>query len=121
MQTPSGYPGLNLSGDLGRAAPGLNSRGLNERERPGWLGPLFFWDILTQGRQRHLHVYRFAYAASLLVMLYFVLGHAELTTSNIALVAASAMNWVLVLQFFAVILLTPVFVAGVVIDERRRG
>jgi ABC-type transport system involved in multi-copper enzyme maturation permease subunit len=95
--------------------------GAGAEGRPGWLGPLFYWDIVAQGRQGYVHLYRFVYAGLLLIMLAFVLGGARLTISTISQVTSVAMNWVLLLQFLAAVLLTPVFVVGVLLDEKRRG
>jgi hypothetical protein len=90
-------------------------------ERPGWLGPLFWWDCVRTARLSHLRLYRFLYAAALLGMLYLVLGREELTPKTITYRAEEAMRWLLLLQLTAAVALTPATVAGLIVDERRQG
>src|SRR5687767_500568 len=90
-------------------------------ERPGWLGPLFWWDCVRTARLSHLRLYRFLYAGALLGMLYLVLGREELTPKTITYRAEEAMRWLLLLQLTAAVALTPATVAGLIVDERRQG
>jgi ABC-type transport system involved in multi-copper enzyme maturation permease subunit len=99
------------------------------------VGPLFYYELVRLARQGRSTFLRCAYAAALLVALYFayrarIPGH-DLWASPfaapavpVAEFASLAQGFVLVIlrvQAVAVFVLTPVYLAGAIAEERERG
>jgi ABC-type transport system involved in multi-copper enzyme maturation permease subunit len=93
----------------------------NGREKPGWLGPAFFRELVRQTRKGRGYFARLLYGSLLLCMLFVVFGQQEeVTQKNVAYLSEWAAQAYLVMQFLAVIVLTPIFVAGSFIEERQQ-
>jgi ABC-type transport system involved in multi-copper enzyme maturation permease subunit len=98
--------------------------------RMGWLpllGPVFFYDLVRTTRRGRYAALRAVYAAALLlfvVLLYRVQPtldrSAWLTSGGMARFAETFCYTFLAVQFLAVALLTPAYVAGAVAEEKDR-
>jgi ABC-type transport system involved in multi-copper enzyme maturation permease subunit len=90
-------------------------------ERPGLIGPLFFWEVVRQSRKRSLFWWRIAYATSLLAVLYVGFGGGEVSAKESAVISESLTRQFLIAQFVAVLILTPLFVAGALLEDRQNN
>jgi ABC-type transport system involved in multi-copper enzyme maturation permease subunit len=100
--------------------------------RRGWLklfGPVLFYDLIRLARRGRYALLRCLYALFLLLMLSSVYsshkaaifsGGGRLRPSDMASLAESFFSMFMVAQFLAVGLLTPVYVAGAVCEEKER-
>lgn len=99
--------------------------------RRGWLrlfGPVLFYDLVRIGRRGRYFLFRSLYAAFLLfliVWMYLVWVFDSATegyvqANEMASFAASFFYLYLGVQFSAVVLLTPAYVAGAVAEEKER-
>ncbi len=100
--------------------------------RGGWprlFGPVLFYDLIRLARRGRYALLRCLYALFLLLMLYsvysshrmaIVAGGGRLRASDMASLAESFFSVFMVAQFLAVALLTPVYVAGAVCEEKER-
>jgi ABC-type transport system involved in multi-copper enzyme maturation permease subunit len=100
--------------------------------RRGWLklfGPVLFYDLIRLARRGRYALLRSLYAIFLLLMLSSVYsshkaaisgGGGRLRASDMASLAESFFSVFMVAQFLAVGLLTPVYVAGAVCEEKER-
>jgi ABC-type transport system involved in multi-copper enzyme maturation permease subunit len=100
--------------------------------RRGWLklfGPVLFYDLIRLARRGRYALLRCLYALFLLLMLSSVYsshrtailsGGGRLRASDMASLAESFFTVFMVAQFLAVGLLTPVYVAGAVCEEKER-
>lgn len=89
-------------------------------ERGGWFGPIFFWELVRESRKGNNYLPRVAYAGGLLLLLYLVMGRTELTNQRIIGLTEEALFYYLLFQYLAVFLLTPVYVAGAIIEYRHQ-
>src|SRR5438874_285233 len=98
------------------------------------LGPIFHLEMTLGGRRRRQHVLRWVLGGWLLLtlLLYFyphywqVLETGRAETGLIPPTAASSFGasftrWILLHDYFIIILATPVFTAGAITDEKTRG
>jgi ABC-type transport system involved in multi-copper enzyme maturation permease subunit len=92
-------------------------------------GPVLFYDLIRLARRGRYALLRCLYALFLLLMLYsvysshsmaIVAGGGRLRASDMASLAESFFSVFMVAQFLAVALLTPVYVAGAVCEEKER-
>jgi len=99
------------------------------RRAAHWLlGPLFFYELLTSGRRGRSIGLRCLYAGALLAAIFYVYAEQfgagsfgrPLPPRELARFATGFFNTFLVTQFLAVLVLTPVFMAGAIADERER-
>ena len=90
-------------------------------ERGGWLGPLFYWEILRETRKGRSYLPRIVYASGLLLILYLLTSGTEVTLKNAAVFGEQAFNCYFLFQFLAVIVLTPIYVASTFIEDRQQG
>lgn len=89
--------------------------------KPGWLGPVFFWELIRQTRKGRGYFARIVYASLLLLMLFSFFGRQQdVTQKEIGYLSVWAAEFYLLMQFLAVIFLTPIFVAGAFIEERQQ-
>lgn len=97
--------------------------------RRGWLklfGPVLFYEIVRAARRRRYFFLRFAYVLLLLFCLFLVsleyprIYEGELTHNAASEMAMAYFNIFMVIQWVAVGLLTPAFVAGTVSEEKDR-
>ncbi|MFT3878572.1 MAG: hypothetical protein QM703_02805 [Gemmatales bacterium] len=89
-------------------------------EQGGWFGPIFFWDLIRESRKGSSYLPRVVYAGGLLLVLYLVMGRGEITQNRIAGLCYEAFSYYLILQYVAILVLTPVYVAGALIEERQQ-
>ncbi|HQR07319.1 MAG TPA: hypothetical protein PLN21_10885 [Gemmatales bacterium] len=89
-------------------------------ERGGWFGPIFFWDLIRESRKGSSYFPRVVYAAGLLLVLYLVMGRGVLTQNRISGLCYEAFSYYLILQYISILVLTPVYVAGGIIEERQQ-
>lgn len=89
-------------------------------EKGGWFGPIFFWDLIRESRKGSSYLPRVVYAAGLLLVLYLVMGRGEITQNRISGLCEEAFKSYLLLQYVAILALTPVYVAGAIIEERQQ-
>jgi ABC-type transport system involved in multi-copper enzyme maturation permease subunit len=94
----------------------------------GWIklvGPIMFYDVLRSGRRGRYILMRSAYAGLLLFLLVSQwLGYTrEFGRSRVAeaQLAQGFFQMLMVTQLAAVLVLTPVYVAGAIADEKNRG
>jgi ABC-type transport system involved in multi-copper enzyme maturation permease subunit len=98
--------------------------------RRGWLklfGPVLFYDMICSARRARYALLRCLYALLLLLMLYAVYqGHRErmnqggLDARRIAALSESFFYTFMTVQFLAVALLTPAYLAGAIAEEKDR-
>src|SRR5262245_32382236 len=89
-------------------------------QKPSCLGPIFFWAVVRQSRSKGLFVWRAAYAGVLLVVLYLHFEAGRGVPAKVAsTLAETAVDRYLMVQCLAVLILTPLFVAGALIGERQ--
>lgn len=86
----------------------------------GWFGPLFFWEMLREGRKGSSYLPRVMYTSGLLFFLYLVMGHTEITQQRIGDLCEQSFNYYLLLQYLVIVLLTPAFVVGSIIEDRQQ-
>lgn len=91
------------------------------REKGGWLGPLFMWEIVREARKGRGYLPRIVYASGLLLLLYVLMQGKDITLKEAARFGEHAFNSYLVFQYLAVFLLTPVYVASTFIEDRQQG
>ena len=98
------------------------------------LGPVFFYDMIRSGRRGHVIVHGSLYAGLLLGVVFLVfcsyfgkngmnsvlLYDQSLSTRNPARFAGSFFASFSVFQFLTIVLLTPIYTATAITDERRR-
>jgi ABC-type transport system involved in multi-copper enzyme maturation permease subunit len=96
--------------------------------RRGWLklfGPVLFYDMVCQARRNRYFLLRMGYAALLIFFLFIT--YREFDWQNLSAqdrylrMAESYFFKFIVIQFIAVALLTPAYVAGAIADEKERG
>lgn len=89
-------------------------------ERSGWFSPIFFWDLIRESRKGSSYFPRVVYAGGLLLVLYLVMGRGAITQNRISGLCYEAFSYYLILQYVAILVLTPVYVAGSIIEERQQ-
>jgi len=89
-------------------------------ESGGWFGPLFYWEMTRESRKGNSYLPRVVYTSGLLLLLYLVMGNTEITQKRIAHLCTEAFTFYLVLQYLAVVLLTPAYVSGAIIEDRQQ-
>lgn len=99
------------------------------------LGPLFYWDLIRQARKGHASWLRSLYALALLIGLFYVYDHffpqhslammwenpSVFDVNELARLAEGFASMILALQFLAVLVLTPPYVASAIPAEREGG
>src|SRR4029079_17548673 len=90
-------------------------------ERSGWAGPLFYWEVVRQSRRKGLFVWRMLYAGALLSVLYLHFGGGDISAKVATTLSELAVRQYLLVQFLAVLILTPIFVAGSMIEDRQNN
>lgn len=98
--------------------------------RAGWLklfGPVLFYEVIRSARQGRYFLLRALYAFGLFLLLLWVYGiwssdhrHREVKPEELATLAQTFFWVYTTVQFFAVILLTPGYVAGCIADDKER-
>jgi ABC-type transport system involved in multi-copper enzyme maturation permease subunit len=101
--------------------------------RRGWLtlfGPVLFYDLVRSARQSRTFLLRGTYAFALLVVLFLVysdhinhddlFGEAHVDTQELTRFASGFFLTFLSVQFGAVFLLTPIFTATAIAEEKER-
>ncbi len=99
--------------------------------RRGWLklfGPVLFYDLLRTGRRGRHILLRFIYALALSAVLYLDYSHLAAAGRIAPAVLQSQMtgfaeqffNKFMLLQLFLVVVLTPIYVAGAIAEEKER-
>lgn len=92
------------------------------------LGPVFQQELLLAGRQERIHGFRWAFAALLVVQVFYYLPsiyvatrlrHAGATVSPSA--ADQAFQFLAAEQLFILALVAPLFTAGAITEEKARG
>lgn len=86
----------------------------------GWFGPLFWWELRRESRKGVGYFPRTVYTAGLLLVLYLVMGRTEITQKRISYLCDSCASYYIMLQYLAVFLLTPIYVAGAIIEDRQQ-
>ena len=89
-------------------------------DRGRWVGPIFFWDLIRESRKGSSYFPRVVYASGLLLVLYLVLGRGVITQNRISGLCEEAFNYYLLLQYVAILVLTPVYVSGAIIEDRQQ-
>lgn len=89
------------------------------------VSPILHWELRTLARRRRYYFLRAAYVAWILLLLYLATGGnrrvaREASFEELARLAESVFQMVGNGQIFAIVLLTPVFVATSVVSERER-
>jgi ABC-type transport system involved in multi-copper enzyme maturation permease subunit len=100
---------------------------------PRMLGPVFSFELTHSARRGWVFGLRFFYVGIVFVILLAqfrslfpdtnlleVFGANSLNNQQRALFAGSFFNWLLALQFIGLMILTPIFAASAIPDERRR-
>jgi ABC-type transport system involved in multi-copper enzyme maturation permease subunit len=90
-------------------------------DRPGLVGPIFFWELIRQSRKGRGYFTRVLYAAAMLGMLFLLLGVRDITQKNAAYLSEAATSMYLSIQYIAVVLLTPIFVGGAFVEDRQQN
>lgn len=90
-------------------------------ERTPLVGPIFFWELIRQSRKGRGYFTRVVYALAMLGVLTLMLGADEITQKNAAYLSERAVFLYLMVQYAAVILLTPLFVVGAFIEDRQQN
>jgi ABC-type transport system involved in multi-copper enzyme maturation permease subunit len=92
-----------------------------------WLllfGPVFFYDMVRSARRGRYILLRCAYACLLLLVLFWVFTTAfryhDNSLQTMSQLAESYFESIMLVQLLAVLLLTPVYVAGAIADEKER-
>jgi ABC-type transport system involved in multi-copper enzyme maturation permease subunit len=97
------------------------------------IGPLFHCELIRQGRRSWNVILRCAYALILLVVLFLTYERAQLQylftsqawgssmADSLARLSQEMTSTILITQMIAILLLTPLYVAGAIVDERKRG
>lgn len=123
------FPGLPPLLAVLLAATILVSAGVLLRRVWRWLlGPLFYYDILASGRRGRNIGLRCVYAVALLGAVFLVYAswfrsgafNRPLPPGDLARFGESFFNTFMGVQFVAVLVLTPIFTAGAIADERER-
>lgn len=83
--------------------------------------PLFFWEALRGARKGSQYIPRLVLPAVLLTILIITFAGKDITQSTASYFAESAFNFYITIQYLAVGFLTPLHVAGTIVDERQRG
>jgi ABC-type transport system involved in multi-copper enzyme maturation permease subunit len=83
--------------------------------------PLFFWEALRGARKGSQYIPRLVLPAVLLTILLITFAGKDITQSTASYFAESAFNLYITIQYLAVGFLTPIHVAGTIVDERQRG
>lgn len=83
-------------------------------------GPLFWFETVRYSRTRTGHWARLTYCAIFLFILYLIFGHDEITQGQMPRIAEACAQGYVILQYVTVLLLTPVFVASSIIDDRQK-
>jgi ABC-type transport system involved in multi-copper enzyme maturation permease subunit len=108
---------------------GLFVAGAFGLERLGWIklfGPILFYDMVRSGRRGRYILLRCCFAAVLLLMLFsaflsYILSPLQVSSPrDLATRAENYFEILIVTQLLTVMLLTPVFVAGAVAEEKDR-
>jgi ABC-2 type transport system permease protein len=86
-----------------------------------WLGPLFGWEIIREARKGRSYLPRILYTGGLLLLLYFIVGSGTITLSQASRLGEYLFYSYLTFQYLAVFVLTPLYVAGSLIEERQQG
>ena len=90
-------------------------------EKGGWLGPLFYWEIIREARKGRSYLPRVVYASGLLLLLFLLIKGADITLKDASRFGEQSFTYYLLFQYLAVLLLTPVYVAGAFIEDRQQG
>lgn len=112
-------PASHLSGSI--SGPSTLPPSQIELERGSWLGPLFFWEIIREARKGRGYIPRLLYTAGLLLILYMLVGGGTITLRSASRFGDYAFYYYLMFQYLAVFILTPLYVAGTIIEERQQG
>ncbi len=83
--------------------------------------PLFFWEALRGARKVNQYFPRLILPAVLLTMLIISFAEKEITQKTASYFAEGVFNLYITIQYLAVAFLTPLHVAGTIVDERQRG
>lgn len=83
--------------------------------------PLFFWEALRGARKVNQYFPRLILPAVLLTMLIISFAEKEITQKTASYFAEGVFNLYITIQYLAVGFLTPLHVAGTIVDERQRG
>ncbi len=96
----------------------------------GWIrifGPVLHYEAIRVARRGRYFLLRVGYAGGLLLLLLWIhmlwrmeYRHEENTTKKMVELAAQYFTTYAVVQYFAVILLTPAYVAGCIADDKER-
>src|SRR4051812_34300885 len=91
------------------------------RDRGGLVGPVFFWEVVRQTRRGRGLLWRLAYPALLLLLLWIFFGAGQgLTQKNASYLTEAAVHSYLTAQYLVAIFLTPIFVADVFAEDQRK-
>jgi ABC-type transport system involved in multi-copper enzyme maturation permease subunit len=95
--------------------------------RRGWVklfGPVLFYDMVRSARRGRYILLRCCYAGLLLLTLFWVFTntrtYGQPSTQEMARLAETYFESVMAVQLLLVLLLTPVYVAGAIADEKER-
>jgi ABC-type transport system involved in multi-copper enzyme maturation permease subunit len=83
--------------------------------------PLFFWEALRGARKVNQYLPRLILPAVLLTMLIISFAGKDITQTTASYFAENVFNLYITIQYLAVGFLTPLHVAGTIVDERQRG
>ncbi|MFO0814335.1 MAG: hypothetical protein U0796_14005 [Gemmatales bacterium] len=83
-------------------------------------GPVFRWELIRLSRRGMWHLGRLLFAVGLLAYLYASIGNLELHTNTLALFGERIARLYCIVQFIAVIILTPLLTCGTILDERNQ-
>src|SRR5438552_18435865 len=90
---------------------------------PPLLGPHFYWDVIRLARKGRTTLLRCLYLVVLLIGIWVLYGMAPIEAVNHNDFARRAQDiavTVIGLQYFMVIVLTPVLVSGAIVEEKER-
>ena len=89
------------------------------------IGPVFALEWTRTGRRKRTHVLRWVCGAWLVLWFFYAYSHyldaGPGKAGVLADFAVTFLEWILLQQFVAVVLLTPVLVAGTITEEKTRG
>jgi ABC-type transport system involved in multi-copper enzyme maturation permease subunit len=89
------------------------------------IGPVFALEWMRTGRRKRAHVLRWVCGAWL--VLWFIYSYSHYLDAGVgkpgvlADFAVTFLEWILLQQFVAVVVLTPILVAGTITEEKTRG
>jgi len=83
-------------------------------------GPLFWFETIRQSRLSSGHWARLIFCSIFLFILYIIFGRDDLTAGRLPKLAENCAAGYVTLQYFAVLLLTPVFIVSSIIEDRQK-